>query len=138
MNKKAILQICSTCNSAAVKQNPERLTTECPEGEKLLTAIEAAISSDAAMHGNLLVQPARCMSGCQRSCVAALMADGKYQFVLGELDSSAERVDDLLSFARSYLQADDGLPQWRDRPEHIRKNTIARLHPLPSQISNEN
>ncbi|WP_319495892.1 DUF1636 domain-containing protein [uncultured Cohaesibacter sp.] len=137
MKNKAILQICSTCNSAAVKKNPERLATERPEGEQLLKAVEALVVADEALCGKLSVQPARCMSGCTRSCVAALMDASKYQFVIGELDSSAERVGDLVAFARSYVEAEDGLPEWRLRPQHIRKNTLARLHPVPSTPSTE-
>nr|WP_321457551.1 DUF1636 domain-containing protein [uncultured Cohaesibacter sp.] len=138
MKNIAILQICSTCNNAAVKQNPEKLATESPEGEKLLTAVQAVVAADEALRDKIIVQPARCMSSCKRSCVAALMADQKYQFVVGELDGSAERVDDLVTFAKSYVEAEDGLPEWRTRPPHIRKNTIARLHPFPSEISNKN
>ena len=137
MKNKAILQICSTCNSAAVKQNPERLETESPEGEKLLCAVQAAVEADPGMEGKLSIQAVRCMSSCKRSCVAALLAKDKYQFVVGELDSSAERVGDLVAFAKSYVEAEDGLPQWRERPQHIRKNTIARLHPFPSELSND-
>ncbi|SFN64815.1 Predicted metal-binding protein [Cohaesibacter marisflavi] len=137
MKNKAILQICSTCNSAAVKQNPERLATECPEGEKLLGAVQSAVKADADLDGQLVIQAARCMSSCKRSCVVALLAKDKYQFVVGELDSSADRVDDLVAFAKSYVEAEDGLPQWRERPQHIRKNTIARLHPFPSEFSND-
>ena len=137
MKNKAVLQICSTCNSAAVKRNPERLATELPEGEQLFKAVETAIADDPTLKETLVLQPARCMSGCARSCVAALMADGKYQFIVGELDSSAERVEDLVSFARSYAEAEDGLPEWRLRPQHVRKNTIARLHPFPSVVQNE-
>ena len=36
-----------------------------------------------------------------------------------------------LQFARQHQAHVDGLPVWRERPEHVRKNTIARVPPMP-------
>ena len=71
-----------------------------------------------------------CLSNCQRSCTAAITAPGKWTYVIGHLDPD-RHVDDILSFARAHDAHPEGLPVWRERPVHVRKNTIARVPPMP-------
>jgi predicted metal-binding protein len=40
-------------------------------------------------------------------------------------------------FARLHRAQPDGLPVWRERPVHIRKNTIARVPPLPQPATTD-
>ena len=37
---------------------------------------------------------------------------------------------DIVAFARLHQAHDQGLPMWRERPDHIRKNTVARVPPM--------
>ncbi|SJZ84224.1 Predicted metal-binding protein [Enhydrobacter aerosaccus] len=78
----------------------------------------------------LAVVPVECLSNCQRGCTAAVSAPGKWTYVIGQLDPE-QHAADMLAFARLHREATDGLPAWRSRPEHVRKNTIARIPPLP-------
>jgi predicted metal-binding protein len=50
--------------------------------------------------------------------------------VVGHLDPDLH-VGDILQFARQHQAHTDGLPVWRERPEHVRRNTIARVPPMP-------
>jgi predicted metal-binding protein len=79
--------------------------------------------------GDLDVVPVECLSNCTRSCSAAVTAPGKWTYVVGHLDP-ALHVDDILAFARLHRASADGITVWRERPEHIRKNTIARVPPV--------
>lgn len=129
----SILQICVTCRTQ------EDLQTPVPDdgieakrsGQKLY---ERLIDQQDVLNGDVEIHAVECMNGCQSACTASLQAAGKYSFLIGNLDDSAERVDDLLSFANAHAAAENGLPAWRERPVHVRKNTLARLHPvvLPS------
>lgn len=88
----------------------------------------AALKEQAA---DLEVVPVECLSNCTRSCSAAVTAPGKWTYVVGYLDPE-RHVDDVLQFARQHRAHAEGLPVWRERPEHVRKNTIARVPPMPN------
>ncbi len=75
------------------------------------------------------VVPVECLSNCQRACTAAVTAPGKWTYIVGHLDPEMH-VEDMLAFARLHEGAADGLTAWRERPVHVRKNTIARVPPL--------
>lgn len=129
-NKSELMQVCVTCR----RSDPTETAAEGQpvEGQKLYDRLAEAVSNDEAMRTRLSVEPVECMNACQQSCTVSLRSAGKYGFILGDLDSSDERVDDVLSFAQSYAASEKGLPAWRERPEHIRKNTLVRLHPSPN------
>ena len=91
------------------------------------TRLYAALQEQAA--GDLEVVPVECLSNCTRSCSAAITAPGKWAYVVGDLDPD-QHVGDVIAFARLHRESTDGLTVWRDRPVHIRKNTIARVPPL--------
>jgi predicted metal-binding protein len=79
--------------------------------------------------GDLDVQPVECLSNCTRSCTAAVAAPGKWTYVVGHLDPD-QHVSDMVQFAHLHQASPDGLTVWRDRPVHVRKNTIARVPPM--------
>ena len=60
----------------------------------------------------------------------ALSGEGRWTYVYGDLDP-ATGVETLLTFARQYREAPDGIVPWRERAEAIRKGVVARLPPLP-------
>jgi len=62
-------------------------------------------------------------ANCQRSCSAAVSAPGKWTYVIGGLDPD-HHVGDIVAFARLHQAHDQGLPVWRERPDHIRRNTV--------------
>jgi predicted metal-binding protein len=94
---------------------------EVRPGARLYTALKAV--------GDLDVQPVECLSNCTRACTAAVGAPGKWTYVVGHLDPD-RHVADMVQFARLHTASADGLTVWRERPEHVRKNTIARVPPL--------
>jgi predicted metal-binding protein len=99
------LHVCVTCRSEATAPDAER------PGARLLAAVA-------------------CLSNCQRGCSAAVTGADKWTFVIGGLDPDLH-AGEILQFARQHHAHDQGLPIWRERPDYIRKNTIARVPPLP-------
>ena len=116
------LYVCVTCRSEATPSDVER------PGARLLAAVE---HRDEAERAGLNVVAVECLSNCQRSCSAAITAPGKWTYVIGGLDPD-QHAGDILHFARLHQAHEHGQPVWRDRPIHIRKNTIARVPPLHS------
>ena len=96
---------------------------EIRPGAKLLAAL-----GTQDVPANVRVKGVECLSNCTRGCSIALRGPGRWSYVYGNLDESfAEIVAD---GATKYQSTADGLVPWRERPEHFRKNCIARIPPL--------
>jgi len=111
------LFVCVTC----------RREGDPPDAVRPGARLYAALKAEAA---DLDVQPVECLSNCTRSCTAAVAAPGKWTYVVGHLDPD-RNVPDMVHFARLHRASADGLTVWRERPDHVRKNTIARVPPMP-------
>ncbi|CCE05298.1 conserved hypothetical protein [Bradyrhizobium sp. STM 3843] len=118
------LFVCVTCKT----QTAEPVSSEGPRaGARLLEAIHAVAGE---RRDEVTIVPVECLSNCNRSCTVAVSAPGKWTYIVGALDPDAH-ADDVLAFARLHQRHEAGLPPWRERPEYVRKNTIARVPPLP-------
>ncbi|MFS4439116.1 DUF1636 family protein [Paracoccaceae bacterium GXU_MW_L88] len=73
------------------------------------------------------VRAVECLSNCDHGCTAALRGEGRWSYVYGRLDAASAEM--LLSGAAQYREAADGLIPWRARPEHFKRNCIARIPP---------
>ena len=108
--------------------------TTCRKGQEMAPD---AVRPGAALHAALAGQvPAgvrlravECLSNCSAGCTIVLRGPGRWSYVYGNLDESAH-VDTVLDGAARYAATPDGLVPWRERPEHFRKNCIARIPPL--------
>ena len=78
------------------------------------------------------VRAVECLSNCSRGCTVALRAPARWTYVYGNLDP-AHHLDALVEGAQKYRDAPDGLVPWRERPEHFRKNCIARIPPMEAR-----
>ena len=125
MTSSSTLYVCTTCRGSAAAAGEPR------PGARLLTAVEqvSAEGGSAETGGGLVIVGVECLSNCSRSCSAAVAAPGKWTYVIGNLDPDLHAAD-ILAFARQHSSHELGLPVWRERPEHIRKNTIARVPPM--------
>jgi predicted metal-binding protein len=112
-----IITVCTSCRAAGVER-------EDAPGRSLLTAVEAA----AAGHPELMVRPTQCLSVCKRVCTVALSGEGKYTFLFGDLDPASD-ADAVVAMARACAAAEHGFVPWKERPEVLRKGTIARVPP---------
>lgn len=127
-----ILYVCVTCRGTppVAFDAPAALRP----GARLLAEVEQQLA--ASGHKEIDVVPANCLSNCPRGCSAAVSGSGKWTYVIGDLDPD-RHAGDIVDFARLHQAHEQGVPEWRDRPEHVRKHTIARVPPVkpaaPSQ-----
>jgi len=109
----ATVLVCVTCKS-------EQGTL----GAALYDALEARLAD-----GDIALRAVECLSVCKRPCTVALAAPGKWTYVVGDLSREAN-VEDIVTAARRYAAAPDGLVPWRERPLPFRKGVISRTPPL--------
>jgi len=117
------LLVCTSCRSAT-PANP--LATPDPDtrpGTHLVAALQAA-----APEGVRIVA-VECLSNCSRGCTIALRKPGAWTYVYGNLTPEAH-LPVIMEGVEKYRSAENGLVPWRERPEHFRKNCIARIPPL--------
>jgi predicted metal-binding protein len=119
--ESAELLVCVKCRATAEAKPDE------PRPGMLLFE---ALSNDPSMD-DITVTAVECLSNCPRGCSVVLRSPGKWTYVYGNLAP----VDAALvaEGAQKYRDAPDGLVPWRERPEHFRKNCIARIPPLELQ-----
>ncbi len=119
----AELLVCTTCRSA-IPATPLADQKQDPRPGAVL----AAGLQQAAPDG-LRIIPVECLSNCSRGCTIALRKPGAWTYVYGNLTPEAH-LPAIIEGAQKYRDAEGGLVPWRERPEHFRKNCIARIPPL--------
>jgi len=124
------LFVCVSCRTQATE--PVSSERSRP-GARLLAAINAAPDE---WRDGVAVVPVECLSNCNRACTIAVTAPDKWTYVIGALDPELH-AEDVLAFARLHQAHEAGVPVWRERPEYVRKNTIARVPPLPARSPEE-
>lgn len=99
------------------------INEEARPGTKLLNALEGANPP-----ASVQIKAVECLSNCSRGCSVALRGPGRWSYVYGNLDENL--AETVLEGASKYQSTADGLVPWRERPEHFRKNCIARIPPM--------
>jgi predicted metal-binding protein len=113
------LHVCITCRAGQpVEQG------EITPGARLHGAIR-----DAGLPDGVNLVPVECLSACSQGCSVALSAPGRWSYVYGRL--SEANAKDVIAGASAYAAAPDGIVPWRTRPEIFRKQSLARIPPLP-------
>ena len=122
------IYVCNTCR-------PEGFTgpDEDRPGAVFARALVARTRA-RDLDGRVAVKGVECLSVCKRPCTAAVVGTAKFAYVIGDLDSGSH-ADDLLDFALLYADACDGITTWRQRPEVVRENTVARVPPFGHGLS---
>ncbi|MDJ0639055.1 MAG: DUF1636 domain-containing protein [Paracoccaceae bacterium] len=111
------LLICTTCKRPGFDPEAER------PGAMLHKALEGA-----ALPANVALKPVECLSNCDYGCSIVLRGGARrWTYVYGNLGEGA--ADLVIDGATRYAATQDGLVPWRERPEHFRKNCIARIPP---------
>jgi len=111
------LLICTKCRV---------MDAPCEEDVRPGAHLHAALAG-AEVPG-VTVRAVECLSNCSRGCSVALRGPGRWSYVYGNL--APEQAATLVEGALKYAATPDGLVPWRERPEHFRKNCIARIPPL--------
>jgi predicted metal-binding protein len=116
------LFVCITCRLPGETADD----AQARPGARLMKTLSQLLEDGAQ---DIEIVPVECLSNCTRGCTVAVSGPGKWTYVIGALDPE-QHADDVVRFARLHHAEPDGLPVWRERPVHIRKNTIARVPPL--------
>ena len=106
-----------------------RRETEVPEGgTRPGEALHAALSARTLPDG-VTLRAVECLSNCSSGCSVAVRGGAqRWTYVYGNLIEDRD-TDVVIEGVSKYAAAPDGLVPWRTRPEHFRKNCIARIPP---------
>ncbi|WP_018633615.1 DUF1636 domain-containing protein [Neomegalonema perideroedes] len=115
MHLNATLVVCSTCR--------------LPDSDPAAPKRDGLILAEALEAAGAPVRRQECLSACSRGCAVAFTGPKRWTYVQGGLDPHRDR-EAVLAMLSAYASAPDGLVPWRERPEVIRKNTVARVPPL--------
>ena len=119
------LLVCTTCRSAA----PDNPLVADGAGTSRAGARLLELLRRAGLPETVRLVPVECLSNCTRGCTVALRGAGRWTYIYGNLDP-ALHLDTLIDGMARYVAAPDGLVPWRERPDHFRKNCIARIPPM--------
>ena len=76
----------------------------------------------------VILRAVECLQNCDHGCSVALRGGNRWAYVYGNVDEMSHP-DMLLEGAALYHATTDGLIPWRQRPEHFKRNCIARIPP---------
>ena len=71
----------------------------------------------------------RCLQNCKKACTVALRGQQRWTYIFGNVNQLLH-MDVLLHAAERYHRTTDGIIAWNERPDHFKKNCIARIPPL--------
>ena len=112
------LLVCTRCRRGQeLPKNAER------SGESLFRSL-----AESGIAG-VRITPVECLSNCSRGCTVALRGPGRWTYVYGGL-AARDHLAVIREGTKKYAATSNGLVPWRERPEHFRKNCIARIPPL--------
>ena len=91
-------------------------------------AILAASTRVAARGTAIRVSHVECLGNCKRRLSAAVLRDGCWSYVFGDL--TTESGPDLVAGAELFATSADGLIPWRGRPDSLKRGLVSRIPPL--------
>ena len=119
------IHVCTACR---------RARADLPEGSDQpgLALAERLAEQLAAKGSTIPVLPVECLAVCKRPCTIALSADGKWTYLIGDLDTDTH-LDEIVGAAEAYAASANGIVPWKERPQSFRKGVVARVPPLPAR-----
>jgi predicted metal-binding protein len=121
MTRRATVFVCVSCRR------------KLGEGEEQFDLPGVALSDRVrdllADDPSIVVEAVECLAVCKRPCTVALAADGKWTYVIGDLDN-LEHPADVAAAARAFADTTNGIVPWKERPVTFRKGVISRIPPV--------
>ncbi|MEH2449092.1 MAG: DUF1636 domain-containing protein [Nostoc sp.] len=137
MNHQHIIFVCTICGSS--DQTKQYVAKS--DGELLLERLQT-LYYDWVLQDEFSIQPVKCMGVCDQACAIAFVSFNKHTYLFGDLPADAERVEKtataVLECASQYHAKPDGLLPYAKRPELLRAGAIARIPPMPTELSKAN
>jgi len=124
MSPPLCLSVCMCCKPAGWSGDDDRRP-----GAVLAEEVDRRCMADAV--DDIVLREIRCMSQCNRPCVAALSCDGKFTYLFGDLVPQRD-VSALFEAVNLYRMRRDGLMARYERPRVLRAGILARIPPLGS------
>jgi predicted metal-binding protein len=94
-------------------------------GQKLLAEL-----AKREMPVGVTIRPMECLQNCESGCSVAIRGgDARWTYVYGNFLETSHP-DMLAEGIALYHATHDGLIPWRTRPEHFKRNCIARIPPV--------
>ncbi len=99
------------------------------DGERPGTRLYEGLRAGGMPEGVTLT-PVECLQNCDYGCSAVMRGGAaRWTYVYGNLDEGSQ-IDLLRDGIALYRDASDGVIPWRQRPEHFKRNCIARIPPV--------
>lgn len=108
------------CNTCRFRDGPAE---EPRPGSRLVRETRAA-----AAGSGIEVRQVSCLGNCRRGISAAVLRDGCWSYLFGELDTDSAQ--DLVAGARLFASSHDGFMPFRERPVALKRGLIARIPSL--------
>jgi len=96
-------------------------------GRELFEQVSNAIAARPGCRAE--VKAVDCLAVCKRPCTVALAGEGKWTYVVGDLNPETHAAD-VIAAALSYGETINGIIPWKQRPQSFRKGVISRIPPL--------
>ena len=114
------LLVCTTCRRGLAFEN---------DSDRPGAVLHDALSRSNLPQG-VELRAVECLSNCDHGCSIVLRGGAsRWTYVYANLNE-ADHVDTIVDGVTRYHASADGLVPWRERPEHFRKNCVARIPPL--------
>ena len=107
--------VCGSC------RHPGQPSETWPRPGSALVEATRAAARDSAID----VKQVGCLGNCKRGLSAAILRDGSWSYIFGELGT--ESAADLVAGATLFSRSTDGFMPFRDRPEALKRGLIARV-----------
>ena len=134
MSDKTTLFVCKSCRMA----NPE--TSDClAEGTKLLQYLLNAHETGSRPF-DLDIQATGCLWTCDHPCAIALSSPDKSTYVLAKIsvaEGFEKTAEAILSFSQLYSDSKDGTIPWKQFPEVLQTEIVARVPPVAPLLTQE-
>ncbi|MGF1567346.1 MAG: DUF1636 domain-containing protein [Nodosilinea sp.] len=133
--EKSIVLICRSCH-----HSEQRLSEQPADGTTLCDHIHA-LHQNWSRQSELEVRGVDCLWTCDHPCSIALMADNKPTYALAKIlikDSNySEIAEAVLQLSECYLNSKQGNIPWKQFPEVLKTDFVARIPPSNFSDSDE-
>jgi predicted metal-binding protein len=115
------IHVCTACR---------RARADLPDGyDQPGIALAEALAAQLSAKGSAIaVLPVECLAVCKRPCTIALSSEGKWTYLIGDLDIDLH-LDEIVGAAEAFAASANGIVPWKERPQSFRKGVVARVPP---------
>lgn len=115
--EQTTIYVCTVCRQGG--------DAEGRPGQALFEALQNRLASEPSIKA----EPVECLAVCKRPATVALAGDGKWTYVVGDLDSGAH-IEEIVAAAKGFAATENGIVPWKDRPACFKKGVVSRTPPL--------